>query len=342
MQQSLTISIDQNTSVFYGGMSIGTGEASFFSALDQVPVSMVEKIVVRDERDPLNAKKWVFYSPHDFDTLKNAVEFYPAEIYAVTPHEQEFLRSDEKVYLDPEFLSESHIEEQATYDYMPKSRPSKKPEPESEPEVIDRSETAFVSPEELEEFKFSPEPEPEPEPEPVKEPLVKAVGGQEVRWNLDQRLVRNISHGASEGELLREYHDQAAVEKLPSDISPKQAYLPGERLEITPIAEKKTRFKVNRERSKTPLYMLAGVILMVLLSWLFRSGITADTLHYTAVCMDSRTQLVAESSECKSESPGRTVVYVPDSDARSLIPLSKVPESALYERPSGKVEVKEL
>lgn len=341
MQQSLTITIDQRNVVFYAGMSLGTGEDTFLGALDEVPVSRVEKIVVRDERDPQAAKKWVFYHPHEFESLRDAIEYFPTEGYTVTEWEQQELRQEESVYIEPDLLSvvESSVNKP---DYLPKPRPAKpvvEPEPEPEPVIEEEPQEVQVEAQpEVEED--VPEPE---EPVKPKEKHVRPEEAEDIDWTPSSKMERFLSEGSDdETDLFRPYVDTAAVEKLPKGVSDKQAYLPGERLDVIPIAERKARFTVNKQRSKTPLYILGLLALIIGGFFLVNNVGITPAAQYTAVCIDSRTQLVAAGDECKSGQSGRTVVYIPSEDATGLTELGPIPETAEFERPDGNVEISEL
>lgn len=344
MQQSLTITIDQNNSVYYGGMSIGTGEHTFNHALDEVPVSMVEKILVRDERQPESAKKWIFYHPHEFTSLREAVQYFPAENYQVSEWEQSELRQEESVYIDPELLAGINFEPTRA-DYLPKPRPAA-----PEPEVEEDEEVAEAKPDDEELRRYTlpedqPEPEPEPEPE-IQKPklvLVRPENSEDIDWQPGTHLERNLSEGEDdEQDLFRPYVDTAAVVTIPKGVRQGQIYLPGERLEVATIAEKKARFKVNKKRSWMPVYLLAAAVVLAGLFAFFQSGGFAPPTEYTAYCIDSRTQLITDAQECKDNQSDRTVVYVLNENTEGLGNLSPIPETALFERPDGNVEISEL
>lgn len=341
MQQSVTIVIDQEDRVYFAGQETGHGVERYHEVLDAIPLKMVEKVIVRDERDTMMAQVWEFEQPFEFDSLKEGIEYYPSEEYEVTPFEQEGMRQDEHVYLDHEFSEAAAIHEEPEIGYLPKPRPKveepviEEPEEEEDDEPeIEIVELAGGIPEPIEE----PEPE-EEEPEPEEEYL-RPENAEDVDWKPEHELHRNLSDGEQDEDPM--FHTYAAKEtilKLPKGVSEHQAYLPGERVENISIADKKARLKVNRPRSKFPLYAIGALAGLAFIFFIISQGFLSPRQHYDAVCVDNRTQLVAADSACQSENENYSLAYVPSEETQGLENLDILPESTVFEEPSGKVEI---
>lgn len=332
MQPLITISIDPDGVVRVAGTQVGSGSDDFARVVAAIPANDFSEIRVSDERDPAQARGWSFRAPHQSESVQDLMNSYPAEVYsAEDPDIRQAMRSSEWVYIDPEVLDRYGIQEQVQkIDFRPKKR-----ETPVEPERTDEPEVVFdVEPERMD---VTPDPEAEEVPvaeEPeVKKTWVRPEGAEEIDWTPEHED-RLLSAGMDADEIFRPHADTITVTALPAGVSETQVYLPGERLQINSMAERRARFKVKRERSRLPLYIGAALLLLAALVGIVKSGTFQPKDVYTAVCIDSRTEAITDSSACRESRPYTQKAYVPGRSV-ALSTYDSLPEQTQMTKPEG-------
>lgn len=309
MANQVFVTLDQKHKVFFNGNEVGEGEVVWRDMMRIIPLDTgIEEIRVRDESNPFAASEWTFTEPYSFEHVDEAIEWFPAKVYVIEEEVDELgLRNEEKVS-----TSRSLYE---------KVMETKQRLESGEPTVVEEEEAAE-------------------EEEVVVERDAPLEDAEHVDWKIHEDEEESEEALVLREVVFAEKKEAGEVTALPRGVTSGQIYLPGERLQTQSLAEKQSRLKINKQRSKVP-YVVGLILALVVGSFfLVRWIAMPDPTQYTAFCVDSRTNLVTENSKCEDTKSGTYVVaWGYSNEVAELESLDILPPSATFKEPKGNVTV---
>lgn len=368
MQENLTVTIDAQGQVFYGGIQVGEGPEAFDAALSRVPLTEIGVIRVRDERvldqnkvegEYPKAQEWEF--PGDaYATVQEGIKETPPSLYPLTPTKPRELRDRERVYLEPAVQSTVHPVAQTDWDALREDIRRERAEKAGVKDTRDLFENSkpiqplsdepfrIRSLAEREAERIAAEEKAREEEEQVDEDgeaipdlLEHHEEGVDVEWHSSESVRDDPKDYLNETVQFLTKADQEEAPEYPEGTNSSTSYLLGERLSTEPIAMQKARLDVKKVRNRTPLYVM-GALAVAASIFFGINHFVNPPIPYNEVCIDSRTQLVTEQARCEDGDKDATVAYVPQEQALTLENMDSLPEGSKLTEPTGRVAINKL
>lgn len=365
MQENLTVTIDSQGQVFYGGIQVGEGAEAFDAALSRIPLSEILEVRVRDERireenrvegEYPKAQEWQF--PGDaYGSPQEAMADMDPALYALTPTKARELRDAEHVYLEPAVQATVHpvaqtdwaaLREEIRRERAEKAGVvSKTPADDAPKAPLSDEPFRIRSLKEREEERLAAEAaakvqEEEAQVEEEVPLLPQHESGEQIEWESAGPVRDDPKDYLDETVQFLTKADQEETPDYPLGHTAETAYLPGERLSTEPIAMQKARLEVKRVRNKKPLYVM-GILAVLAGSFWGVNYLVNPPTPYAEVCIDSRTQLVTEQTRCDDANDQSTAIaYVPREASLNLKDMDSLPEGSQLTKPTGRVAIDKL